>query len=507
MNTIHLIVSITWIVVLQHHCTALRVDYVRKCRSPVWSNQFRSAEFLNYKPFSSSHSLHASSRNAYEKLVYSPPKYIINTIKNQPERQRWEPANVIQLTGTETRQVERDLLALAILTGAKMEVDQSGNILYTFPRQLDRILMQRSIRHRVDTAMAKILPALAHIYRASFGLMLISSIAVVYLALIVALASIAASGGSGSGSGRGRGRGSGRGSSQGKSRRRSSDDEDDDDSSQHHRRMGYRPRTNFVFTFDFFDTLRLFYRPTIHYQHVNLHSHQQRCLPFLAAVHSFLFGDGDPNEKHDKDRLYPAAVQYIQRHRGYVTAEELALFLPKVPSSSSGNDDVVVSESYVLPFLLRYGGKPILVDDVIVYHFPDLVTMNDMSPSKPSQAASSLMKVPSPSDRADEVVAEHELEPLLEVLPEFSRSTWSQRIRTVMLACVNYVGVLALKSILRDHRSLRALPSDFWRTIRWVLPLFDAYATAFLLTPAVRWLFHLRNVRIIQERNRLRRQW
>eukprot|EP01033_Poteriospumella_lacustris_P005582 gene5582-3991_t len=378
-----------------------------------------------------------------------------------------------------------------------MEVDQSGNILYTFPRQLERILIQKSMRHRIDTAMAKILPALAYIYRASFGLMLISSIAVVYVALIVALSSIASSGGSSSTTGR--------------SRRHSSDDDEDDDndSSRHHRRMSRRhqnrPRTNFVFTFDFFDMLRLFYRPTIHYQHANSHSSPRR-LPFLAAVHSFLFGDGDPNAKHDKERLYPAAVQYIQRHRGYVTAEELALFLPKVPTTS-GKDDIVISESFVLPFLLRYGGRPVLVDDVIVYHFPDLVIMNNMSQSKSPQAASSLMKATSPSDGAEGVVAEHELEPLLEVVPEFSRSTWSQRIRTLVLAGVNYVGVLALKSILRDHRSLRLLPSDFWRTIRWLLPLFDAYTTAFLLTPAVRSLLHLRYVRIIEERNRLRRQW
>eukprot|EP01033_Poteriospumella_lacustris_P019063 gene19063-13756_t len=98
-------------------------------------------------------------------------------------------------------------------------------------------------------------------------------------------------------------------------------------------------------------------------RHANSHFPQRR-LPFLAAVHSFLFGDGDPNAKHDKERLYPAAVQYIQRHHGYVTAEELALFLPKVPTTS-GKDNVVVSEPFVLPFLLRYGGRPVLVDDVI----------------------------------------------------------------------------------------------------------------------------------------------
>ena len=457
-------VSIICTVALQHGCTALRLGYAHRCKSLRCSVQFRAAGFLNRKPSSLSHSLHASLRSSFDNLVYSPPKYIISTIKSQPERQRWEAANVVQLTGAEIRRVERDLLALAILTGAKMEVDQSGNILYTFPMQLERILIQKWIRHRVDTAMAKIVPALAYIYRASFGLMLISSIAVVYVAPIVALRSIASS-------------------SQGS-----------------HRLLSDKERLYHLII-----TYVLFYAMTMIVRHANLHSPPRR-LPFLAAVHSFLFGDGDPNAKHDEERLYPAAVQYIQRHRGYVTAEELALFLPKVPTRND-KDDIVVSESFVLPFLLRYGGRPVLVDDVIVYHFPDLEIMNDMSQSKSPQAASSLMKATSPSDGAEGVVAEHELEPLLEIVPEFSRSTWSQRIRTLVLAGVNYVGVLSLKSILRDHRSLRVLPSDFWRTIRWVLPLFDAYATAFVLTPAVRSLRHLRYVRIIQERNRLRRQW
>lgn len=460
-----------------------------------------------------------------DEWMYAPPAYLTNVLKTHPHRRRWSVRELAHESGADLRQAERDAMALAFLTGARMEVTRAGDVLYTFPNDFGNILRQKSMRLRLERIVHPVYSVLSHVYRASFGIVLISSIAIVCMAGIVAMSSITTSSSSSSSS-------STSSTSRGRSKKGSGNDDDDggdsDDGGHRHRRNvhSYRrqrdPSGGFYVHIDLGDVLYLLGQKNLVYQDALLQYRKQGQLSFLRSIYSFLFGDGNPNAHHYAEHVFPAAVRYIQRHDGFLTAEELALFLPQCPApppprppsfvrAADDNDNdsdeeatSLVSESFVVPLLLRYAGTPVVCNDSIIYHFPDLVTI-----SSPSSSQSSSSSSPSSSS-----LSERQLEPLLETTPTFTLATTAQVSQAMLLGLANAIGVFWLGDFLaKNQPRLRLLrnanphATTFWGTMEVLYPFLQVYSVAYILTPIVRWLYHERQKADVQEQNRRRYAW
>eukprot|EP00966_Prymnesium_polylepis_P042697 992321-Prymnesium_polylepis.1 len=91
-----------------------------------------------------------------------------------------------------------------------------------------------------------------------------------------------------------------------------------------------------------------------------------------AAIFSFVFGDGDPNEGLRAARV-KALAEVIRANGGAVIAEQLAPFLDPPAAPSSDPSRWLVDESWVLPAIMELGGRPDVSDDgSIVYVFDEL---------------------------------------------------------------------------------------------------------------------------------------
>ena len=87
-------------------------------------------------------------------------------------------------------ETRRQLLNLARLVGAELQVSEGGELLFLFdePGALKRSLRSSSVRQRAKDAWVKVNPPLFWLLRASFGLGLLASLTLVTVA-ITALAS------------------------------------------------------------------------------------------------------------------------------------------------------------------------------------------------------------------------------------------------------------------------------------------------------------------------------
>lgn len=394
-------------------------------------------------------------------------------------------------------------MAMAVLTGAQLEVTEEGEILYTFPTNLEQVLRERSSRRRLEEFYQRVSPYVSKVYRISFGIMLLTSLVLVYTAYVAAMSSSTS-----------------------------------EDEKKKERRNNARRHTPSIHVHvNLFDLWYIFERPR-YFERIQ----RRETMSFAEAVYSFLFGDGDPNEHFDT-QLYQRAAQYIQRQQGFVTAEELAVFsrnVPALPANSnsaalSPNDPLsssTMSESFVLPFLLRFNGRPCLVEDQIIYHFPDLIAqqnaMNSVlfsqqnnyngvplsNPSTPSRNpfvhAFNRYQKPSSSSLAPKLSAD---DVLFETSAPFTMASAQQVSLAILLGGANAVGVAWLGGFLRANgpsiaRMSRSSTSvAFWPWMRSVYPLLAVYAMAYVLTPTIRYLRHQRETAAIATRNEQRNSW
>nr|QKY15184.1 iron-sulfur cluster biosynthesis family protein [Polytomella parva] len=121
---------------------------------------------------------------------------------------------------------------------------------------------------------------------------------------------------------------------------------------------------------------------------------RQESLSLVAAIFSFVFGDGNPNDKFEETK-WQAIADWIQMKNGVVTAEELAPFLADTgsalpsPITQQGHGDGISSpesqdERFVIPALVRFDGRTV-VDD----HGNLLYVFNSVSSTMPSPAVQS----------------------------------------------------------------------------------------------------------------------
>jgi hypothetical protein len=351
--------------------------------------------------------------------------------------------DVAAQAGLQVGLAQRELMSLAADVGANMQVAESGEIAYLFPRNFRDILRDKDFRIQLQETWAKIWAILFFLIRISFGIFLIASILLIVVAIVVLVVAGSLSQGS------------------------SSDHRDDDISGDLSGALG---SLGWGFSPDFFWYLLPFQRePAVRHrpgQQIN----------FLEAIFSFLFGDGNPNANLAK-RGWQQLGALIRHYRGAVVAEQIVPYLTTLPDSATlrGTD-----ESYVLPVLVQFNGVPQVSDTgQIIYQFPDLQTTAEASGKRPPA-----------------------LKPNLEekVWP-FSRASSTQVLWIAGLGVVNLLGALILGTLLAG-----AVGGGFIGFIRWIFVPLLAYAIGFLGIPAVRYWILLDRNQKIAERNFQRQQ-
>ncbi|MEA5466158.1 hypothetical protein [Leptothoe sp. PORK10 BA2] len=257
--------------------------------------------------------------------------------------------DVAAKTGLNISQAEAGVLALASATQAHMQVAETGDVAYEFPRQFRNTLRNKYWQLRWQSTWAKIWAVLFYLIRISFGIMLITAVMLVFLAIIAIMIGM-----------------------------QSQRDEEDRDGG-YGGGMGFSPwlwiGNDWFYWFS--------YGPQRRYDRYDQvgggRDRNRRDLNLLEAIFSFLFGDGDPNKDLDT-RRWGAIAAVIRNNRGAVAAEQLAPYL----DNANLNDDL---EDYVIPALSRFNGQPkVSPQGDLVYYFPELqvTTQNSQPQSVPA---------------------------------------------------------------------------------------------------------------------------
>ncbi|MDJ0745171.1 MAG: hypothetical protein QNJ32_17680 [Xenococcaceae cyanobacterium MO_167.B27] len=294
--------------------------------------------------------------------------------------------DVAAQAGLELNLAQQGLLALASDAGGHLQVAESGDIVYSFPKNFRNILRNKYWQLRWQQWWEKVWRVLFYLIRISFGIMLIVSIILIAVA-IIAIVFVSYS---------------------------SSDRDRDDNRGGSYGGGGgglmFLPR--FWITPDIF----WLFQPNYHRRPQPRNSSSDQEMNFLEAVFSFLFGDGEPNPDLEANRNATIG-QVIRTHQGAVTAEQIAPYV----------DETDADEDYMIPVLARFNGYPqVSPEGEIIYYFPELQVMADQRSKR---------SLPSY---------------LQEKLWRFSQATSGQKMLAVGLGALNLVLALVLGSLLRD---------------------------------------------------------
>ncbi len=235
--------------------------------------------------------------------------------------------DVATQAGFNVELASQGLLALASDAGGHLQVAESGDIVYEFPRNFRSILRNKYFRLQLQEWWQKVWKVLFYLIRISFGILLIASIILIYVAIIIIITS-------------------------------SQSDRDNND-------RGGNIGGGFFYFPDLFWYLSPNYYNTRHRE--QRREQQKSDMNFLEAVFSFLFGDGNPNANLEERRWQEIAT-VIRNHEGAVIAEQIAPYLDNV-----GEGYAQEYEDYMLPVLTRFNGKPqVSPEGQIIYYFPEL---------------------------------------------------------------------------------------------------------------------------------------
>lgn len=250
------------VLVLISACLARSLAFIAPYRLTDTSRVLRNGQ--------SSMSLHhrgqiGAALRTSENRMYVPPKYLMTTLKKQPE-QKITVADLSFASGVELASAQKDLMKLAHVTGAAMQVTKQGDIIYAFPQDVERILLRQSYARRLQQIYRKVAPTMLFLFRASFGVCLVASLAVITVALTAAT-TVATS--------------------------KNTQEEKEKEKKGRRKVEHHRPRI--VAVLDLADiastALRLARAPTAH----TSHQHNSQELGYFDSFYSFVFGDGDPN--------------------------------------------------------------------------------------------------------------------------------------------------------------------------------------------------------------------
>ncbi len=243
--------------------------------------------------------------------------------------------DVVTHTGIYLEEVRAGLLTLASQTGGHLQVTDTGEVIYVLAPDFRQILLRKSVRLQFKAWFYRFWAVGFYLVRISFGVLLIASITVVYLAILaITLAAIFGSEGGG----------------------------DCDDSCV----LGI---------FNWGGSSSNSDSRMTEMESSRSKKKQRKSLNFLEAVFSVLFGDGNPNADLEQ-RRWRYIGNLIHRQRGVAIAEQIAPYLDDL---GQGYDKEY--ENYMLPVLTKFNGIPeVSPTGQLVYHFPDLqATLKDRS--------------------------------------------------------------------------------------------------------------------------------
>ena len=351
--------------------------------------------------------------------------------------------DVAAKAGLDVNFAQRELLTLASEAGGNLQVAESGDIAYLFPNNFRDILRNKFLRLQLQEWWQKIWRILFYLIRISFGIVLVASILLIFVAITILLSSSDSNNGGGGGEGGGGGGGRGGGF--------------------------------FFFPYFWNDLIWIFYwnHDEPYYQQRSRLTGQKPQMSFLEAVFSFIFGDGSPNHNLE-ERKWSDIATAIRNNRGAVVAEQIAPYLDTL-----GQGYAREYEEYMLPALARFDGRPeVSPQGQIVYHFPQLQT--------------------TATERNSEPVAAY----LREMLWRFSNASSGQIMLAAGLGAVNLVGALVLGNLL----STSAIASGFIGFVSAIYPTILIYGVGFLAIPLIRYFWiQWKNSRI-EARNQERQQ-
>jgi hypothetical protein len=351
--------------------------------------------------------------------------------------------DVATKAGLNINLTERGLLALASEAGGHLQVADTGDVVYLFPPNFRTIIRNKYLQLQLKEWWEKVWRVLFYLIRISFGIVLLLSIALIFLSIFLILTAM---------------------------------NQDNDSSEGSHSGGGMIFMPRFWIGPDWFWFL--------YWDYDNPRRQSQRRQPtteanqmhFLEVVFSFLFGDGNPNADLEK-RRWQAIGTIIRNNQGAVIAEQISPYL-----DDTGTGYANEYEEYMLPVLSRFNGRPeVSPEGQLVYHFPELQTTANEQQTQPVQAY------------------------LREGLWRFSQANSSQLMLAIGLGAVNFVGALVLGSLLASGEVAAKLGGlvAFAASIYGVLL---AYGTGFLAVPLGRYFWIQWKNRKIEARNQIRQE-
>ncbi|VEP18411.1 conserved membrane hypothetical protein [Hyella patelloides LEGE 07179] len=261
----------------------------------------------------------------------TPNPQIVKSIKQLDYRVT--VGEVSAIAGLEINIAQQGLLALAADAGGHLQVAESGDVVYLFPKNFLGILRNKYWQLRWQEWWGKVWKVLFYLIRVSFGIVLIASIILMLLAIAAIVIAISSSG----------------------------RDDDDRGGSFGGGGMIFLPR--FWIGPDFFWWFYPDYNSRRRQRRKTTTDDNQ--MNFLEAVYSFLFGDGNPNADLEETR-YATIGQAIQNNDGAVVAEQIAPYVDRTDAD----------EDYMIPVLARFNGYPeVSPEGEIIYYFPELQVM------------------------------------------------------------------------------------------------------------------------------------
>lgn len=243
--------------------------------------------------------------------------------------------DVATQSGLNVAIAEQGVLALAAQTGAQMQVTESGDIAYTFPKDFRSTLQAKYWQLQLRAWWDSVAGTLFWLVRVLFGCSLFVVLFAILAVGFVMITAMNSNDDNSSDSGGGFGGGFG-GSNGGNS---------------------YNPGFGgwFIWSGDWLS----FGGPKPH--------DDGKQLSFLETIFSFVFGDGDPN-RNLENRRWETIAQRIVQSGGSVVAEQLTPYLD-IPVNKFDPDE----DQYVLPVLVRFNGAPQVTDEgQLIYTFPEL---------------------------------------------------------------------------------------------------------------------------------------
>jgi hypothetical protein len=360
--------------------------------------------------------------------------------------------DVASQAGLDIKLAEQGVLVLASEAGGHLQVAESGEIAYLFPRNFRNVLKDKYRRLQWQERLGKVWKILFYLIRVSFGILLIASIALMVIAITIILVALNSS--------------------------RNSDDDRQSDSGGG---MIFMP--HFWFGPDLFWLFSPnYYDDSYREQAASRRSSRgrqadsERQMNFLEAVFSFLFGDGNPNADLEAQRWQTIATA-IRNHQGAIAAEQVAPYLDELGSSTSQE-----LEDYILPVLTRFNGRPeVSPVGQIVYHFPELQVT--AAQSRPRAVAAYLK----------------------ESLWRFSRADSGQITLSAGLGVVNIVAALVLGGLLRDQVLVAQL-GGLVAFVNVIYPVLLGYGVAFLMVPLIRYFWLKGRNAKVSNRNQVRQE-